>query len=85
MDCEQSLIFVCHFKSVESKREGKAVKPQGTRAEAQANQSLLQFTSFSLAARSSQERKTTAHCLVCMGNKTESKYRYKIDSNTEEG
>ena len=46
MDCEQSLIFVCHFKSVESKREGRAVKPQGTRAEAQANQSLLQFTSF---------------------------------------
>ena len=40
---------------------------------------------FSFAARSSQERKTTAHCLVCMGNKTESKYRYKIDSNTEEG
>ena len=46
MDCEQSLIFVCHFKSVESKREGRAVKRQGTRAEAQANQSLLQFTSF---------------------------------------
>ena len=40
---------------------------------------------FSFAARSSQERKTTAHCLVCIGNKTESKYRYKIDSNTEEG
>ena len=46
MDCEQALIVVCHFKSVESKREGRAVKPQGTRAEAQANQSLLQFTSF---------------------------------------
>lgn len=85
MDCEQSLIVVCHFKSVESKREGRAVKPQGTRGEAQANQSLLQFTSFSLAARSSQERKTTAHCLVCMGNKTQSKYRYKIDPDTKEG
>ena len=86
MRTASSLLFLfVGFKSVESKYEGRAARRQGTTAEAQANQSLLQFTIFSFAARSSQERKTTAHCLVCMGNKTESKYRYKIDSNTEEG
>ena len=83
-----SLLFLfVGFKSVESKHESKGERQSGKERRRKRKQTNLSSNSpvFSFAARSSQERKTTAHCLVCMGNKTQSKYRYKIDPDTKEG